>query len=86
MGKNRPRRPTWTANLAALIAENIPVRATCRNGCGKFKQVDLKALAAKVGPEFDLWDRHPRCTITEGCQGRITFTFYGRGWYENMRD
>lgn len=79
-------RPDYTANLGSLIAAGIPVRADCRGGCGKWKDVDLVALAAKVGPELDLWNRHPRCNMTEGCQGRVTFTFFGRGMFENMRD
>jgi hypothetical protein len=83
--KLRASRPTYTANLGTLIAANIPVRAECRK-CGQFEDVDLVELAAKVGADLDLWNRHPTCRMAEGCDGRVTFMFRGRGMFENMRD
>jgi len=47
--------------------------------CGKEKAVDLKALAEIKGRDYSLWNRSPRCSLTEGCPGRIRF-FVGPGW------
>ena len=53
--QRRASHPDYTAN-GTLIAEDLPVRAVCRK-CGAFKQVDLAAMAAKIGADLDLWNR-----------------------------
>lgn len=72
MGKTAPIRPSGTRNLGALIEHCVSVRAKC-DRCGKCKDVDLAALAERVGAAFDLWDRRPRCNMTPGCEGRVLF-------------
>ena len=67
-----------TSNLGNLFAADIPVRACCRK-CGQFKDVKVVALAAAVGADLGLWNRHASCRITEGCDDRVTFTFMAGG-------
>ena len=50
------------------------VRVIC-NGCRECRDVDLQALAAKVGPEYSLIDRRCRCRITPGCVGWNRFMY-----------
>jgi hypothetical protein len=85
MGKRTSLRPSWTADLAALIASETPVRASC-HACEGWRDVDLEALAAVKGAHYDLWGKTTRCRITEGCNGKVRFMFYGRGRFEPMRD
>lgn len=84
MGKGIPLRPSWTANLGAMIDEGIDVRAKCST-CGACKDVNLPALAEKLGRQFDLWGRRPRCTMTRGCPGRVLFLHSGRGPFSPMK-
>lgn len=85
MGKRTPSRPTYTANLVALIAEDVTVKAMCER-CNASRIVDLAALVAVKGADYDLWCRRTRCRITEGCGGWCRFYFNGRGRFEPMRD
>jgi hypothetical protein len=54
--------------------------------CGAWRDLDLAALAAKVGPTYSLWNRRTRCRLTEGCAGWNRFYSSGRGRLEPMRD
>lgn len=85
VGKRRPCRPSYTRDVTALIESEIPVQAAC-DTCNSFGPVDLEALSARRGPDFDLWNRKSRCRFTPGCGGIVRFSFLGRGWRENMRD
>ena len=85
MGKRTSIRPSYTQTIGLLLDFNIPVRAMC-DTCPGFRDVDLAALAAIKGEDYDLWGRRTRCRITEGCKGMNRFYFYGRGRYETMRD
>lgn len=85
MGKRTPIRPAYTANLSALIAAAVPVRAMC-DRCSGYRDVDLVELAAIKGAEYDLWGRRTRCRITPDCPGWNRFYFFGRGRYETMRN
>lgn len=85
MGKRTPLRPSWTANLGALIGEGIEVRAHC-DRCEKWKDVDLHDLAASMGPDYDLWNRRTRCRFTPGCEGWNKFLHSGRGPLQPMWD
>jgi hypothetical protein len=57
----------------------------CPN-CGGYRDADLEAVREAKGDDYDLWGRTTRCRITEGCEGRVRFYFFGRGRYETMRD
>lgn len=85
MGKRVPIRPSWTANLAALIGSGETVRAMC-DKCPGYRDIDLPALAAIKGADYDLWGKTTRCRITAGCGGRNRFYFSGRGKFSPMRD
>ena len=85
MGKRTPIRPNYTANLAAMIAAGVAVKAMCER-CEGSRDVDLAALVAVKGAEYDLWGRRTRCRITEGCEGWCRLYFNGRGRFEPMRD
>lgn len=85
MGKRHPLRPSYAANLAALIADGRRVQACCEK-CRQWKDVDLVALAAVMGEDYDLWNKTTQpCRITEGCDGRNRFYCNGRGRFEPMR-
>ena len=78
-------RPSWTRSLGALIDEGIRVTATCLT-CKREKDVDLAAMAEKLGRGFELWNRAPRCNMTPGCSGRVLFQHSGRGVMRAMED
>lgn len=48
--------------LRDLIAEGVEVSAVCQN-CERWKKVDLRAMARKLGPDFLLMDRLPLCEV-----------------------
>lgn len=48
------------------------VWATCQ-GCRAWWELDLAKVERKLGPQFSLWDRHPRCKVI-GCKGRTQLT------------
>lgn len=71
------------------------VRATCST-CGGFRDIDLQALAAKVGPEYSLVNRRSPCKLTPGCKGWVKFMYnkgvmrflwtYEQEWVWDARD
>lgn len=85
MANRKPMlRPSWTANVGALLDEGARVWAHCPV-CGAQSPVDLAHLAEARGRDLDLWNRHPRCRATMGCAGRVTFHHDGRGVLRAMR-
>jgi len=64
-----------------MIAGKVPVRAMCAS-CGGYRDVDLEVIAKAKGEDYDLSNRTTCCRITEGCEGRVRFHFFGRGRYE----
>jgi len=84
MGKRTSLRPFYTRDIASLIAADVHVRALC-DTCDGFRSVDLVALAAIKGADYDLWGKRTRCRLTTGCQGWNRFYFNGRGRFEPMR-
>ncbi len=68
MGKSAPIRPGYTANIGLMIEHGVQCKEWC-DRCKVRRMVDLVALAEKLGPEYDLWDRKTRCRMTPGCQG-----------------
>lgn len=78
MARKVKLRPTWTANLGAMIEAGIEVRAGCSR-CGRWKVVDLEKLAAIKGRDFDLWNRRSVCRFTDDCAGPVKFHHSGRG-------
>lgn len=78
--RHPPLKPSWTATLGKLHDEgNVTIYARC-DKCEVYQQVDLPALIEKVGRDYSLWDRHPRCTLTPGCAGRIVFSWSTGTW------
>ncbi len=68
-----------------MMEAGVACSARC-DSCGKWKDVDLVALAQAKGKDFDLWGKRTRCRITDGCQGWNRFYCNGRGRLESMRD
>ena len=66
--------PAWTRTLGTLIDSASPIRVTC-DRCGKWADVDLAALAARVGRDYSLIDRRCLCRLTEGCRGWNKFLY-----------
>lgn len=76
MGCGQPSRfPTWAASVGALRDEGVQVRVVC-NGCGAWADVDLAALADRVGATYSLIDRRCRCRLTPGCAGWNRFYYH----------
>jgi len=61
------------------------VPASCHT-CGGWRDVDLAALAAVKGEDFDLWGKRTTCRIIAGCPGKIRLQFYARGRFEPIRE
>jgi len=59
--------------LGGMIDAGQLVKAHC-NRCGKWREIDLVELAARVGRDYSLIDRRCRCRITEGCDGWNSFS------------
>jgi hypothetical protein len=85
MGKRTPIRPGFTASLVTMIAAAVRCRAMCGT-CSGWRELDLTALAAKIGPDATLWNKRTRCRITEGCGGINRFYYDGRGRLSSMRN
>ena len=86
MGKKPPLRPAWTENLGALIDAGATVRACCAGQCKKWKDIDLEALAAIKGRDYDLWNKRSVCRLTDGCEGAVRFRFSGLGMMRVLHD
>lgn len=76
MGLRRPSRtrPTWTCSIGAIakvVAAGGSLKTVCAK-CQVWRDVDPAPIIAKMGPDFDLYDRRPRCK-EPGCPGRVTF-------------
>ncbi len=56
------------STLAQMVARGQPVRVLC-TGCAGCHDVDLAALAARMGGDYSLINRRCRCRLTEGCGG-----------------
>ncbi len=54
-------------------------------GCSAYREIDLPALMAKVGPDYSLWNRRCRCRMTKGCKGWNRFAV-GPGWHTKDYD
>jgi len=65
--------------LANMIEHGFTSHARCPK-CDRSCEVDLRALMAKAGPDYSLWNRRCRCRFTPGCPGWIRFKV-GPGWY-----
>ena len=78
-------RPSWTRNIGEMIDAGIACQAFC-DRCGKFRAIDLSALAMRLGRDFDLWNRRTRCRLTPGCTGFNRFQHGGRGVMRHMWD
>ena len=85
MGKTNTRRPAWTATLGAMLDNGVSCRATCTK-CDAWRDIDLEALAAKIGLDTTLWNKRTRCRLTDGCAGRNRFMEGSRGMFRLMED
>ncbi len=65
--------------LAELIRNKMPAFVGCEK-CRRYKQIDLEALMAKVGPDYSLWNRRCKCRLKAGCDGWNKF-WIGPGWH-----
>ena len=70
-------RWAWLETLEAMIEHDAKIRVWCEK-CRIYRDIsqdDLRALSAKVGPEYSLWNRRCRCRLTEGCDGWNKFSY-----------
>lgn len=81
-------RPSWTKDLATMIANDVLVDARCPTCNTTQKEIDLVALAAIKGGDYDLWNRTTACRFTPGCEGRVHFKYMARKsiWTRLMGD
>ncbi|WP_225205051.1 hypothetical protein [Novosphingobium huizhouense] len=80
MAKSEAVTPTWVMSLGAMLAADVKVRAMCTE-CSAYRDIDLYALAAKVGGAYSLLNRRCRCRLTDGCTGWNRFYYLnGRYW------
>jgi 5-methylcytosine-specific restriction endonuclease McrA len=86
--KRSASRPTWTADIATMIAHNVRVDARCPTCDSSKYDIDLHVIEAAKGGDYDLWNRTTACTFTAGCQGRVHFKYMWRGgmWPRTMGD
>lgn len=70
-GRGDPSDLRCFASLRGMIGAGTRVRAICGK-CRTCLEVDLAPLAASLGLDSSLVDRHPPCRVT-GCEGRVTF-------------
>ncbi len=68
------RFPAWTENLGAMIDRDASIRVSCSR-CGEWRNVDVAALAERVGRDYSLIDRRCLCRLTAGCKGWNRFHF-----------
>ncbi|MFZ3484234.1 hypothetical protein [Sphingomonas sp. 3-13AW] len=54
--------------MGAMIDGGAEVRILCEERCGS-TDLDVAALAARVGRDYSLIGRRCRCRITPGCAG-----------------
>ncbi len=69
-----------------MMAAGVSVRVWCDRCTAPFREVDLEAVAAKLGGDYDLWGKWTPCRLTEGCEGRNRFYHDGRGHFMKLRD
>jgi hypothetical protein len=68
------RFPIWTRTLGDMLNHGCEVRVSCEK-CREWRDVDLDALAARVGLEYSLIDRRSRCKLTPACDGWNRFMY-----------
>lgn len=67
-------RPRWTTSIGAIaevVAAGGTLSTVC-DRCERWRVVDPAPIIEKFGPDFDLFDRRPRCKARR-CRGRVTF-------------
>lgn len=74
---NPPPEPYMGLTLGDIRARGWAMRAVCGR-CGTRLEVDVGVLIRLLGPQADLWGRHPRCRafpwdLEYRCTGRVTF-------------
>lgn len=90
MGVSKSSGVKWSyiANLGAMIDQDAQIMVVCTERCRGpryFTKADLEALAAKLGRDYELYNRRCPCRFTEGCRGWNNF-HYLRGVYRPLRD
>lgn len=90
MAKNPAIMPAWVQTLGAMLDQGegrVLVRASCTY-CKGSRDIDIAALAAKVGRDYSLVNRRCRCRILPGCPGWNRF-YYAMGrntWTRHLFD
>ena len=74
MGKTAPNISRWALTLGGMIDFGGVVQVWC-DRCRGSAEVDLTALAEKVGRDYSLVDRRCRCRLTPGCIGWNCFRY-----------
>lgn len=72
-----------------MAASDAKISVSC-DRCNAYRDVDIPALLAKVGPNYSLINRRCRCKLTPGCNGWNRFRYlHGvmrRLWDDNASD
>lgn len=66
--------PHWTRTLGEMIERDCRVRVICER-CHEWKEVDVVALAERVGRDYSLINRRCPCRLRQGCKGWNRFYF-----------
>jgi hypothetical protein len=85
MGRRFNLRYHYAENVGRMLEAGLPVAGRC-GVCAEQRDVDLARLHAAKGPDYSLWHRRTRCTLTPDCPGWITFRHWGSQWLAHMYD
>jgi len=67
-----------------MIDHGHTAMAECET-CRGHQDIDLPALAERVGRDYSLWNRRSPCRLTPGCKGWMVYRC-GPGWPHLMAD
>ena len=83
MGKGVPIRPTWALSIGEMVRVGASCRAMCTL-CDGWRDVDLAALQAAIGPDACLWGKRVKCRFLPGCKGANRFFYLQGGRFVGM--
>jgi hypothetical protein len=90
MAKTAAILPAWVQTLGAMLDQGegrVIVRVTCAQ-CRGSRDIDITALAARVGRDYSLINRRCRCRLLPGCIGwnRFYYTTHVGTWTRPLAD
>jgi hypothetical protein len=82
MAKRAAILPSWVQTVGVMRDNDTRVRAFY-SSCNIWIDVDIAALAGRVGDAYSLIDRRSRCRLTPTCTGWVRF-LYCHGVYRPL--